>query len=37
MYNKFIDQINEIKEFEANLNELRRHPLNEFGFMLPYF
>ena len=30
-------QINEIKEFEAYLNDLNRHPLNEFGHMLPYF
>ena len=29
--------INEIKEFEANLNELKRHPPNEFGYMLPYY
>ena len=30
-------QINENKEFEANLNELIRHPRNEFGHMLPYY
>ena len=30
-------QINENKEFEANLNELKRHPPNEFGHMLPYY
>ena len=30
-------QINENKEFEANLNELKRHPPNDFGYMLPYF
>ena len=29
-------QINENKEFEANLYELTRHPPNEFGHMLPY-
>ena len=31
------NQINENKEFEANLNELKRHPPNEFGYMLPYY
>ena len=31
------NQINESKEFEANLNELKRHPLNDFGYMLPYY
>ena len=36
MGDKCNNQINEIKEFEANLNELKRHPLNEFGYMLPY-
>ena len=25
------NQINENKEFEANLNELKRHPPNDFG------
>ena len=30
-------QINENKEFEADLNELKRHPPNEFGHMLPYY
>ena len=30
-------QINEKKEFEANLNELKRHPPKEFGYMLPYY
>ena len=29
--------INENKEFEAILNELKRHPPNEFGYMLPYY
>ena len=29
--------INENKEFEANLNELKRLPPNEFGHMLPYY
>ena len=36
MCNKRNNQINENKEFEANLNELKRHPPNEFGHMLPY-
>ena len=31
------NQINENKEFEANLNELKRHPSNGFGYMLPYY
>ena len=31
------NQINEIKEIVANLNELKRHPPNEFGQMLPYY
>ena len=35
--NKCNNQINENKEFEANLNELKRHPPNEFGHMLPYY
>ena len=30
-------QINENKEFEANLNELKRNAPNEFGHMLPYY
>ena len=34
--NKCNIQINENKEFEANLNELKRHPPNEFGYMVPY-
>ena len=25
------------KEFEANLNGLKRHPPNEFGHMFPYY
>ena len=29
--------VNQNKEFSANLNELKRHPLNEFGHMLPKF
>ena len=37
MCNKCSNQINENKEFEANLNELKRHPPNEFGYMLPYY
>ena len=35
--NKFNNQINENKEFEANLNELKGHPPNEFAHMLPYY
>ena len=32
------NQINESKEFEANLNELERQPPDdEFGYMLPYY
>ena len=31
------NQINENKEFEANLNELKRRKPNEFGHMLPYY
>ena len=31
------NQINEIMEFQAILNELKKHPPNEFGHMLPYF
>ena len=33
MCDKCNNQINEIKEFEANLNELKRHRPNEFGHM----
>ena len=29
--------INENKEFEANLNLLKRKNPNEFGYMLPYY
>ena len=31
------NQINENKEFEANLNLLKRKTTNEFGHMLPYY
>ena len=31
------NQINENKEFEANLNELKRHAPNKHGYMLPYY
>ena len=31
------NQINENKKFEANLNELKRRPPNNFGHMLPYY
>ena len=37
MCNKCNNQIHENKEFEANLNLLKRHPPNEFGHMLPYY
>ena len=37
MCDKCNNQINENKEFEANLNELKRHPPIEFGHMLPYY
>ena len=37
MCNKCNNQINENKEFEANLNELKRHPPNNSGSMLPYY
>ena len=35
MCKKCNKQVNENKEFKANLNELKRHPPNEFGHMLP--
>ena len=31
------NQINENKEFEANLNLLKRKTPNDFGYMLPYY
>ena len=31
------NQINENKEFEANLNQVKRKTPNEFGYMLPYY
>ena len=31
------NQINGNKEFEANLNLLKRHTPNELGHMLPYY
>ena len=31
------NQINENKEFEANLNLLKRDEPNDFGHMLPYY
>ena len=34
--NKCNGQVRENKEFEANLKELGRQPLNQFGHMLPY-
>ena len=35
--NKCNNQINENKEFEANLYLLKRNAPNEFGYMLPYY
>ena len=29
--------VNQRKEFSANINELKREPLNEFGHMLPRY
>ena len=37
MCKKFYNQINENKEFDANLNEIERHPPKEFGHMLPSY
>ena len=37
MCDKCNNQINEKKEFEANLNELKGHPPNASGYMLPYY
>ena len=37
MCNNCKNQVNENKEFEAILNELKRHPPNEFGHILPYY
>ena len=37
MCKKCNNRINENKEFEANLNELKRQPSNEYGYMLPYY
>ena len=31
------NQVNEIKEFEANLNKLKRQPPDQYGHMLPYY
>ena len=30
-------QIKQKKEFETNLNELKRQALNQFGHMIPYY
>ena len=30
-------QINENKEFEVNLDKIKRQPTNEFGHMLPHY
>ena len=37
MCKKCNNQINENNEFEANLNKLKKHPANDFGYMLPYY
>ena len=37
MCDKYNKQINENKEFEANLNELKRHPPKESGHGLPFY
>ena len=37
MCNKCNIKINENKEIDANLNELKRHPPNKFGYMLHYY
>ena len=37
MCDKCNNQINENKEFEAKLNELKRHPPNKFGHMFPHY
>ena len=37
MCSKCNNKINENKEFEANINEPKRHPPSEFGHMLPYY
>ena len=31
------DRNNQVKEFEANLNELKRLPPNDYGQMLPFY
>ena len=31
------NQINERKEFEANLHQIKRKAPNDFGYMLPYY
>ena len=35
LWNKFFNQVNENKDFEANLILLKRKIPNEFGYMLP--
>ena len=37
MCNRCNNQVNENREIEANLNEIKRHPPNEFSHMLPYY
>ena len=35
--NKCNNIVNENKALEAKLNEIKRHPPNNFGYMLPYY
>ena len=35
--NRSNSQVKEKKEFEANINELKQQPSNQFGHMDPYF
>ena len=37
VWNKCNNEVNENKEFEAKLNELKRYPPNEIDYMLPYY
>ena len=37
MCDKCNNLINENKEFEVSLNELKRQPPNDFGYMLPHY
>ena len=37
MCNKCNNQINEKKEFEANLKKTKRHLPKDFGYLFPYY